>query len=170
MSKSATLNTTPWIEKFRPKVFDELVLTDNVKSQLMAHLAEGKLHHLILNGEPGVGKTSSVKCIARYLLGENMKDGFLELNASDDRGIKTISMILGPFCKKRISYNGPKIILLDEADNITPKAQNEISNLMREFGTKTKFIFTCNTVTKINEYIQSDASTIYFRRFNIINF
>jgi replication factor C subunit 2/4 len=154
----------PWIEKYRPFDIEDVILPPTIKEQIKTHLKEQSVTHLILNGDPGVGKTSTAKCIAKYILGVNMKEGFLELNASNDRGIKTISTVLPPFCMKKVSFTQPKIILLDEADNITNKAQHEITKLMRIYSGRVKFIMTCNTTSKIIEYIQSNSSKIFYHR------
>jgi len=162
--KNIEQDSTPWIEKYRPETLNDIVLDETIMNQIKIFLQGDSLNHLIITGLPGIGKTSAVKCLAREILKDNFLIGFLELNASDDRGIKTISGTLPPFCKKKVSFTQPKIILLDEADNITPKAQQEISKMMKEFTASTKFIFTCNDSTSIIEAIQSNCSIIRFKR------
>jgi replication factor C subunit 2/4 len=154
----------PWIEKYRPQKLEDLVLDKRIEQQLSVYLKDNQMPHLIVTGTSGIGKTSTMKCLARKLLGNNFEQGFLELNSSDDRGIKTLLSILQPFCMKKVLFNQFKIILLDEADGITSKAQGEIGRLMKIHNNTTKFIFTCNDSTEIIESIQSNCAIIRFLR------
>lgn len=171
-------NSIPWTEKYRPNKIDDLVLDEQNQLQINIFLQQRSNIHLIITGQPGTGKTSSVRCIAKHLLGDHMKEGYLELNAGDDRGVKTIAAIIPPFCKRVVNFGPPpeknkngiptkqpfgKIVLLDEADNMTPKSQCDISNMIKEFGKTTSFIFTCNDSTKIIEDIQSVCRIIRFK-------
>lgn len=157
-------NSIPWIEKYRPKEIEDMILDENVEQQIKIFLQDRANVHLIITGLPGIGKTSSVRCIARKILGEeNLKLGYLELNAAEDRGVRSISIIVPPFCKRIVNFNCSKIILLDEADNMTPKCQYDINDMIKEFGKKTKFIFTCNDSSKIIEDIQSMCRIVRFK-------
>lgn len=172
-------NSIPWTEKYRPNEIKDLVLDEQICLQINIFLQRRNNTHLIITGPPGIGKTSTVRCIAKKLLDKRMKEGYLELNAGDDRGVKTISTIIPPFCKRIIQQpvnedsdgnelaasNTPfsKIILMDEADNMTSKSQCDISNMMKEYGRNTSFIFTCNDSTKIIEDIQSVCRIIRFK-------
>lgn len=155
----------PWIEKYRPKEIDDIILDEYVERQIKICLEDRDNVHLIINGFPGIGKTSTVRCIAKKILGENLKDGYLELNSADDRGISSISNVIPKFCKK-INFTGTKVILFDEADNMTIKCQNDINNMIKLYGQKTKFIFTCNDSTKISEDLQSVCRIIRFKPLN----
>jgi replication factor C subunit 2/4 len=75
----------PWVEKYRPKRLDDIVGNEDIVGRLRVIAKEGNMPNLILSGPPGIGKTTSVMCLARALLGENFRDGVLELNASDER-------------------------------------------------------------------------------------
>ena len=91
---------------------------------------------MIITGYPGTGKTSTILCIARNIYGKNYKDAIIELNASDNRGLDTINNSIIHFCRKKVTLpdNLPKLIILDEADNITSKAQNTLINLMDKYN------------------------------------
>lgn len=160
----------PWTVKYRPKTINDLMLDETVKNKLRKIITDRSMPNVIFTGTPGVGKTSTVHCIAKLILKERYKKGVLELNASDDRGIKSVQESIKNFCKKTIKGtfvddNSPhKIVILDEADNMTKKAQQLISNLMSDFNSSTRFAFTCNESSDIIEAIQSRCIIIRFRR------
>lgn len=157
-------NSIPWIEKYRPSNIEDMILDENIKRQINIFLNNRQNVHLIITGLPGIGKTSSVRCIAKKILGENAMQGFMELNAAEDRGIRNISTIIPPFCKRIFTNVTSKIILFDEADNMTAKCQYEISDMIEKYGKKTKFIFTCNDSKKIIENIQSVCRILRFKK------
>ena len=152
----------PWTEKYRPVNIEDIVLYKNVRDQINIFLENRENVHLIITGSPGIGKTSTVKCIARKILKEHMAVGYLELNAAEERGAKTISATIPPFCKKMVNFTYPKIILLDEADSMTPKCQHDINFMIKLYGKKTRFIFTCNDSTKMIQEIQSICRIIRY--------
>lgn len=157
-------NSIPWIEKYRPNNIDDIILDKQVEKQIKIFLNNKENIHLIITGLPGVGKTSTVKCIAKKLLEEKIQQGYLELNAAEDRGIRSISIIIPPFCKRVVDFTTPKIILLDEADNMTFKCQYDINDMIKKYGRRTKFIFTCNDSSKIIEDIQSVCRIVRFKK------
>jgi len=129
-----TLNT-PWIEKYRPVTIEDLVLDEGMFNKIAKILDDKDMPNMIITGVPGVGKTTTISCIAKNLLGKFYGEAVLELNASDDRGIKTVQESIEHFCKKKIYFDDTiaqhKIVILDEADNMTIKAQQSIKNLMK---------------------------------------
>jgi len=151
-----------WTEKYRPSKISDLSLNDNTLDKINNIIRSKDMPNIIITGTPGVGKTTTILCMSNALLGEYMRDGVLELNASDNRGVKAIQET-SKFCKKKFvipdkykdKYTYHKIILYDEADNITPKAQRMINNLMEKYKQTTRFAFTCNNSTDIIESIQS---------------
>lgn len=157
-------HSIPWIEKYRPHGLEDLMLDPQIATQINVFIENTTNTHLIITGSPGIGKTSTAKCIAKKMLGDNIKDGYLELNAAENRGVKDISIIIPPFCKKVVDFTEPKIILLDEADNLTAKCQYDINTMIKQFGHKTKFIFTCNSSSEIIEDIQSVCRIIQFKK------
>ena len=152
-----------WIEKYRPQKISELVLDSDIEDRINAFLQNRNNVHLMISGMPGVGKTTTVRCVAKKILGENIKDGYLELNAAEDRGVGSISAIIPPFCRRVVNFNKSRVILFDEADNLTQKCQHIIANMIKEFGYNTKFIFTCNVSDKIIEDIQSVCRIIRYK-------
>jgi replication factor C subunit 2/4 len=162
--QNSMFDSMPWIEKYRPKAFSDLILDADIKRQLEIFLTDRPNQHLILTGDPGVGKTSAVKCLAKELLGEHLKEGYIELNAAEDRNTKSISALIPSFCKKIFPHKKSKVILLDEADNATDKCQSDLSDLIKQYGTKTKFVFTCNESQKIVEDIQSVCLIVHFKK------
>lgn len=155
--------TIPWMEKYRPNNFEDIILNEQTEKQIKIYFQNRQNSHLIITGLPGIGKTTTVRCIAKKLLGDHFSDGYLELNAAEDRGIRSISNIIPPFCKKIVSFNEPRIILLDEADNLPSKCQCDINHMIKIFGHKVFFIFTCNDSTKIIEDLQSVCNIFRFQ-------
>jgi replication factor C subunit 2/4 len=153
----------PWIEKYRPNNINDILLNKFIKTKLCKIIERNNIPNMIITGEPGTGKTSTVLCLLKKLYDANLyKENILELNASDDRGLSIINNVILPFSKKKTNKNVNKIIVLDEADSITNKAQNLLSNILAEQNIKTKFIFICNDCSKINESIQSKCIMIQF--------
>lgn len=162
----------PWIEKYRPIKIDDIVASEIIKLKIRNYVAKKTIPHLILTGEPGIGKTTTMVCLAREIYGKYYKNAILELNASDDRGVKAVNDITANACKRSLNFKkedegkyGKKIIIMfDEADNITAKAQILISNLMEKFRKKVSFIFTCNNPAGIIGTIQSKCDILKYNR------
>ena len=162
-----------WIEKYRPIKIEDIILEENIKIEIDRIIQNKNIPNMILTGIPGIGKTTTLLCIARKLYGKYMNDTVLELNASDERGIKLInSGELNNFCNQKLPYSSAeqknyanhKLIIFDEADNMTEKALPIISILMDKFHNTTRFVFTCNTSSKIIESIQSRCKIIRYIR------
>lgn len=162
----------PWTEKYRPRLIENIVADENVIIKINKIINDRDMPNIIITGNPGIGKTSTIICIAMNILGKYMKEAFMESNASDERGIKAVEDNVELFCKKKINFEDDfdnnliyakhKIILLDEADNMTEKAQRLIHKLMKNYN-NTRFAFTCNTSSKIIEAIQSECIIIRFK-------
>jgi replication factor C subunit 2/4 len=153
------------IEKYRPRTIDNIILNDTLKTKIKSFLQNNSIPNLIISGSPGTGKTSLILLIAKYIYKENFKEAVLELNASDNRGIEIINNNITYFCKKKITDKNDnpitKLIILDEADNITNKVQNIISKILEDNTINTKFAFTCNNSLNIIEALQSRCLMIY---------
>ena len=159
LGTSAAADNTPWVEKYRPATLDELVLDDPILSKLHTFTAE-TLPNLLLFGPPGTGKTTTALILANKLLTDS--SSFIELNASDNRGINMISDLVQNFCKNVLN-DKIKIIVLDEADNITKKAQQQLINFLENYS-NVRIIFTCNDFDQIIEHLQSRCMMLKFSK------
>ena len=144
----------PWIEKYRPSNTSEILLDSFLLEKIHKIIEYQSIPNMILTGEPGTGKTSTILIIAKSIYTEDYHENVLELNASDDRGLSIINNTIIPFCQK-MTNSPEKLIILDEADSITNKAQNLLSNIIAEYKKSCRFVFICNDSTKVNESIQS---------------
>lgn len=161
-------NNLPFSEKYRPRKLSDLIIDKIIYNKINSIIHNKNVPNIIFTGKSGVGKTSTIHCIARGIYPKNEYDeSILELNASDDRGIKSVHETIINFCKKKVffkeGYAQHKLLMLDEADNITPKAQRLINSIMEKYPT-TKFAFTCNNSSDIIESIQSRCVIIRFTK------
>ena len=163
----------PWVEKYRPKIVDDIILDPLIKQKITSMINNKFIPNIIMTGEPSTGKTSTILFISKLLYNDKYSDYVLELNASDDRGLSIINNTIYPFCKKKISLNSNypnnKLVILDEADSITQKAQNLLSNMITEFKNHTSIIFICNDYNQIIESIQSKCIIIKYPKISHIN-
>eukprot|EP00597_Dinobryon_sp_UTEXLB2267_P004206 CAMPEP_0170065174 /NCGR_PEP_ID=MMETSP0019_2-20121128/5360_1 /TAXON_ID=98059 /ORGANISM="Dinobryon sp., Strain UTEXLB2267" /LENGTH=323 /DNA_ID=CAMNT_0010271977 /DNA_START=2079 /DNA_END=3050 /DNA_ORIENTATION=- len=157
----------PWVEKYRPQHLSEVVGNSEAVSRLQAIAQMGNLPNIILAGPPGIGKTSSVICLAREMLGSDVyKNAVLELNASDARGIDVVRNKIKMFAQKKVTLppGRHKLIILDEADSMTAAAQQALRRTMEIYSNSTRFALACNNSTKIIEPIQSRCAVLRFTR------
>lgn len=150
------------IEKYRPTVFNDILFDNFIKNKIKNILKSKQLPNLLITGEPSTGKTSTILYLAKKIYKNEYHNNVLELNASYDRGLTMIQQTILPFCKKK--SDNYKLIILDEADSITQKAQNLLNNIIAEYKQNTRFIFICNEGFKINESIQSRCMILHFPR------
>lgn len=161
----------PLVEKYRPRKLDEIVQQDEVIKVLKNTLETGEMPHLLFHGEPGTGKTSAILALVMQLYGPNIiNDRVIELNASDDRGIGTVRNTIISFTKMAIGSKDPKypcpdfkIVILDEADAMTPEAQEALRKVMEKKCSITRFCFICNYINKIIEPIASRCTQFRFK-------
>eukprot|EP00529_Nitzschia_sp_RCC80_P031546 CAMPEP_0113519956 /NCGR_PEP_ID=MMETSP0014_2-20120614/43809_1 /TAXON_ID=2857 /ORGANISM="Nitzschia sp." /LENGTH=357 /DNA_ID=CAMNT_0000417735 /DNA_START=177 /DNA_END=1246 /DNA_ORIENTATION=- /assembly_acc=CAM_ASM_000159 len=156
----------PWIEAYRPQKLEDVVGNEETLVRLQSIARDGNLPNLILSGPPGTGKTTSVHALARELLGDAYKDGVLELNASDARGIDVVRNRIKSFAMNKVTLpkGRHKIIILDEADSMTTAAQQALRRTMEIYSNSTRFCLACNVSTKIIEAIQSRAAILRYSR------
>ncbi len=154
-----------WVEAYRPKVLDEMVGQQEIVQRLKGFVRKKAIPNMIFAGPPGVGKTTAAICVARELYGENWRQNFLELNASDERKIETIRTKVKEYARSRPVGNFPyKILLMDEADALTSDAQHALRRMMEMYASTCRFILDCNYLSKIIEPIQSRCAIFRFSK------
>ena len=158
---------TPWTEKYRPRTLDEIIGQEEVIKALKGFVKAGNMPHLLFAGPPGCGKTTAALALAHEFFGKELKGNFLELNASDDRGIQVVRGEIKDFARSLSLVKVPfKIIFLDEADALTNDAQNALRRTMELYSGVTRFILSCNYSSRIIEPIQSRTAVLRFRPLN----
>lgn len=135
--------TLIWNEEFRPDTLEGYVCSDDLRTKLQSYLTAGTIPHLLFFGTAGTGKTTAAK-----LLIKNLDCDYLFINASDERGIDVIRDKIKNFAST-MGFAALKIVVLDEADYLTPDAQAALRNMMEVFSDRTRFILTCNYVERI---------------------
>ncbi|MCX6649618.1 MAG: replication factor C small subunit [Candidatus Bathyarchaeota archaeon] len=153
-----------WAEKYRPKTLEEMVDRDEIVSRFKSFVKDKNLPHLLLVGPAGVGKTTSILCLAHDLYGAGYTNSVLELNASDERGIDVIREKVKNFARtaaiaSEVSF---KILILDEADSLTTAAQHALRRTMEVYTRTCRFCLIGNYSENIIDPIQSRCSVFRF--------
>ncbi|MFP3269060.1 MAG: replication factor C small subunit [Desulfurococcales archaeon] len=152
-----------WAEKYRPKSLDDIVNQEDIVVRLKKFVEEKNVPHMLFTGPPGTGKTTAALAFAHDLYGESYQQYILEMNASDERGIDDIRTKVKEFARARVVGSVPfKLIILDEADNMTSDAQQALRRMMENFTATSRFILIANYGSKIIEPIQSRAALFRF--------
>ena len=153
-----------WTEKYRPSRFHELVGQDAIVKRIEGLTNSMNIPHLLLAGPAGTGKSSLALIIVKELYGENWRENYLELNASDERGINIVRDKVKNFARTKSIGNVPfKIIFLDEADALTPEAQQALRRTMENYSATCRFILSCNYSSKVIDPIQSRCGIFRFK-------
>ena len=152
----------PWVEKYRPQTLEEVVGQDHIIQRLKQYVNEESMPNLMFTGPAGVGKTTTAIALAKAMLGEYWKQNFLELNASDARGIDTVRKDIKSFCRLKAVGSPFRIIFLDEVDNMTKDAQHALRREMEMYTKTSSFILSCNYSSKIIDPIQSRCAIFRF--------
>jgi len=159
--------STMWVEKYRPMKLSSIVNQKEVIGSLKSLLKNvSEIPHLMFSGSAGVGKTTTALCLAREILGEYWKDYTLELNASDERGINMVRDRVKKFARflgldTKIPF---KLIILDEADEMTSDAQTALRRIIEDTAKYCRFILIANNISKIIEPLQSRCAVFKFTR------
>ncbi|MEK6918057.1 MAG: replication factor C small subunit [Nanoarchaeota archaeon] len=153
-----------WTEKYRPSEFLEVVGQDHVIKRVEALTSSLNIPHMLFAGPPGTGKSTLALIVVKKLFGINWKENYLELNASDERGINVVREKVKNFARtKSLGNVSFKVIFLDEADALTPEAQQALRRTMENYSTTCRFILSCNYSSKVIDPIQSRCALFRFK-------
>ena len=153
-----------WTEKYRPKKLNDVVGQKHAVERLKAYVDTNNMPHLLFTGPAGVGKTTCALAMAKEMFGDDWRGNFIELNASDERGIDVVRGKIKEFAR-----NAPlggaefKIIFMDEADALTSDAQAALRTTMEKYSKICRFILSCNYSSKIIDPIQSRCAVFRFK-------
>ena len=158
----------PWVEKYRPTNFDDIVLDDINKNILNNILNSNSFPNLLLYGPPGTGKTTTIINLVNKFHGkqnQNNKSLTIHLNASDERGIDIIRNQINQFVNsKNLFVTGTKLVILDEVDYMTKNAQQALKYLLRSINNNVRFCLICNYITRIDESLQNEFMRLRFNQ------
>lgn len=157
-------NLTIWTEKYRPKKFEEIVGQEDIIKKVQSLTKSLNIPHLMFAGPAGTGKSTLALIVVKELFGVHWKENYLELNASDERGIDVVRQKVKDFARTKAIGNVPfKVIFLDEADALTKEAQQALRRTMENYTSTCRFIMSCNYSSKIIDPIQSRCAIFRFK-------
>ena len=156
----------PWVEKYRPQKLEDIVGQKQIVTRLQKYVGETSMPNLMFTGPAGVGKTTTALALVKTILGDYWRNNFLELNASDARGIDTVRNDIKDFCRLKPVGAPFRIDFLDEVDNMTKDAQHALRREMEMYTKTASFILSCNYSSKIIDPIQSRCAIFRFSPIN----
>jgi replication factor C small subunit len=155
---------TIWTEKYRPKDFEGVVGQNDIIKKVQNLTRSLNIPHMLFAGPAGTGKSTLALIVVKELFGLNWKENYLELNASDERGIDVVRQKVKDFARTKALGNVPfKVIFLDEADALTKEAQQALRRTMENFTSTCRFVMSCNYSSKIIDPIQSRCAIFRFK-------
>ncbi len=153
-----------WTEKYRPQVFEDMVGQEEIIKRVKSLVNSMNIPHLLFAGPAGVGKSTIALIIVKKLFGASWRENYLELNASDERGIDVVRQKVKDFARTKALGDVPfKVIFLDEADALTREAQQALRRTMENYTSTCRFVMSCNYSSKILDPIQSRAVVFRFQ-------
>ncbi len=153
-----------WTEKYRPSSFEEVVGQQEIVKRTHSLVNALNIPHLLFAGPAGIGKSTLALIIVKQLFGNTWRDNYLELNASDERGIDVVRQKVKDFARTKALGKVPfKVIFLDEADALTKEAQQALRRTMENYTNTCRFIMSCNYSSKIIDPIQSRCVSFRFK-------
>ena len=153
-----------WTEKYRPSKFTDLVGQEEIVKRVSSLTNSLNIPHLLFAGPAGTGKSTLALIIVKELYKSAWRENYLELNASDERGIQIVREKVKNFARTKSLGNVPfKIIFLDEADALTPEAQQALRITMENYSAGCRFILSCNYSSKVIDPIQSRCVVFRFK-------
>ena len=156
--------TEIWTEKYRPLLFEDIVGQQETIKRVRSLVQSMNIPHLMFAGPAGTGKSTLALIIVKELFGDTWKDNYLELNASDERGIDVVRQKVKDFARTKAIGNVPfKVIFLYESDALTREAQQALRRTMENFSNTCRFILSCNYSSKIIDPIQSRCALFRFK-------
>lgn len=164
MDEKIEADSSIWTEKYRPKEFSEVVGQSDTIKRVESLTKSMNIPHLLFAGPAGVGKSTLALVVVKELFKATWKENYLELNASDERGINVVREKVKSFARTKSLGKVPfKIIFLDEADALTPEAQQALRRTMENYSSGCRFILSCNYSSKIIDPIQSRCAIFRFK-------
>ena len=153
----------PWVEKYRPGKLEDIIGHEDIIKRLRSYVKTRNIPNMLFTGPAGVGKTSAAVALAKELFGENFNQNFLELNASDERGIDVVRNTIKDFARTLAFDASFKIIFLDESDALTADAQQALRRTMEKYTRTCRFILSANYSSRLIEPIQSRCVVSRFK-------